>query len=229
MGVVAEVFAEGAAEDAHAGAVDDADAREAGQEGSVEEALDFGVGLVGGAAYDVDLGGHVVGVLRGGDGDASAFAGGFEGRDYFDLVDVGNVVDGGAHLHGADGDFVGLGVDDAVYAGLSAEGFEFDEVADFDALGDVGLGVGIGLVGSGVVGYYGGVELLGELAAQAGDAGGGVAGDLLGEGFVVDGFDGLAELVGEVFDEGVELGFELFGVGFLFGAAFGFESDFFSG
>ncbi len=78
VGVAAEVFAEGAAEDAHAGAVDDADARKAGEEGAVEEAFDFGLGFVRGAADDVDLGGHIVGVAAGGggDGDASALAGG---------------------------------------------------------------------------------------------------------------------------------------------------------
>src|SRR6185312_6090603 len=49
VGVAAEVFAQGAAEDAHAGAVDDAAAGESGEEGAVEEALDFVVSLVGGA------------------------------------------------------------------------------------------------------------------------------------------------------------------------------------
>ena len=120
-------------------------------------------------------------------------------------------------------------VDDAVDARLTAEGFEFDEVADLDALGDVGLGGGIVLVGAGGVGDDGGVELFGKLAAKSGHAAVGVASDLLREGFVVDGFDGLAELVGEVFDEGVELGFELFGAGFLFDAAFDFEAGFFAG
>ena len=107
--MIAEIFAEGAAKDAHAGAVNDADARETGEEGAVEEAFDLVVGLVGGAADDVDLGGHVVGVVvGGGDGDASAFARGFERRDDFDGLDFGDVVDGGAHLHRADGDFEGL-------------------------------------------------------------------------------------------------------------------------
>ena len=109
VGMAAEVFAQGAAEDAHASAVDDADAREAGEEGAVEEAFDFGLGFVGGAADDVDLGGHVVGVVvGGGDGDASAFASGFERGDDFDGLDFGDVVDGGAHLHWAHGDFEGL-------------------------------------------------------------------------------------------------------------------------
>ena len=56
--------------------------------------------------------------------------------------------------------------------------------------GDLGLrGVlpAESLVGAGVVGEDGGGELLGELAAEAGDAEGGVAGDFLGDGFVVDG------------------------------------------
>ena len=61
VGVALEVFAEGAAENAHAGAVDDADAGEAGEEGLVDVALDLGFGLVGGAADDVELHGHVVG------------------------------------------------------------------------------------------------------------------------------------------------------------------------
>ena len=59
-----------------------------------------------------------------------------------------------AHLHGADGDFVGLRVDDAVDAGLAAEALELDEVADLDSLGEMRLGGGVFLVGSGVVGDY---------------------------------------------------------------------------
>ncbi len=55
VGVTAEVFAEGASEDAHASAVNDADARETGKEGAVEEAFDFGLGLIRGAADDIYL------------------------------------------------------------------------------------------------------------------------------------------------------------------------------
>src|SRR5579875_4054412 len=76
--MVAEVFAQGAAQDAHACAVHDADARQASQEGAVEEALYFVVGLVSGAADDVDLRGHVVGLDDGGDGDSAAAARGLE-------------------------------------------------------------------------------------------------------------------------------------------------------
>ncbi len=79
------------------------------------------------------------------------------------------------------------------------------------------------------MGDDGGVELLGKLAAERGHAAVGVAGDLLRERLVVDGFDGLAKLVGEVFDEGVELGFELFGAGLLFDAAFDFDAGLLAG
>ena len=60
-------------------------------------------------------------------------------------------------------------------------------------------------VGAGGVGEDGGAELLGELAANAGHAQGGVAGDLLGDGLVVDGLDDLVELGVEVFEEVAEL------------------------
>ncbi len=52
-------------------AVNDADARQAGEEGAVEIFFHFG-GFVDGAADEVDLHAHVVGVGAGGDGDASA-------------------------------------------------------------------------------------------------------------------------------------------------------------
>jgi hypothetical protein len=86
------------------------------------------------------------------------------------------------------------------------------------------LGVGFVLVRTGVVGDYGGVELLREFALGAGDGGDAGALDFAGEGLVVDGLDHLADLVLEVLDEGVELGFELAGAGLLLGAAFGFEA-----
>src|SRR5882757_3779540 len=47
VGMIAEIFAEGAAEDTHAGAVNDTDARDAGEEGAVEEAFNFGLSLIG--------------------------------------------------------------------------------------------------------------------------------------------------------------------------------------
>ncbi len=53
--VAAQVFAEGAAEDAHAGAVDDADAGQAGEEGLVQILFEFVGGFIYGAADQVDL------------------------------------------------------------------------------------------------------------------------------------------------------------------------------
>jgi len=97
--MTAKVFAQGAAQNAHASAVHDADAGQAGEEGAVDESLDFGLSFVGGTTDDIDFGGHVVGIVVGGcDGDASAFARGFERRDDFDGFDFGDVVDGSAHL-----------------------------------------------------------------------------------------------------------------------------------
>ena len=172
MGMVAQELAQGAAEDAHAGAVDDADAGQAGEEGAVEEALDFVLGFVGGAADDVDLGGHVVGVVGGGatvmPPRLRAASSGVTTLTASTSA-MSSMAD--AHLHGADGDFEVLGVDDALDAGLAAEALELDEVADLDAFGDVGLGGGIVLVGAGGVGDDGGVELLGELAASRGRCG----------------------------------------------------------
>ena len=78
VGVGFEELAEGAAENAHAGAVDDADAGQAGEEGAVDVAGDFVLGFLGAAADDVDLGWGVVERFAGLDGDAAATAGGFE-------------------------------------------------------------------------------------------------------------------------------------------------------
>ena len=103
------------------------------------------------------------------------------------------------------------------------------QVADLDSFGDVGLGGRIIFVGASRVGDDGGVELFGKFAAERRHAAVGVAGDLLREGFVVDRFDGLAKLVGEVFDEGVELGFEFFCAGLLLDAAFDFKTSLFAG
>src|SRR5205823_163803 len=90
VGMVAEIFTESAPKDAHSSTVDNADTRKPGEEGTVEEAFDFGLGFVGGAPDDIDLGGHVVGVVVGcGYGDASAFASSFEWSDYLNNLDLG--------------------------------------------------------------------------------------------------------------------------------------------
>ena len=239
--VALEVFAQGAAEYAHAGAVDDADAGKAGEEGLVDVALDFGLGFVGGAADDVELHGEVVGVGAGGlDVDAAAgadaaaalaaavgaavAAAGVEGGEEVGLCDV---FAGDAHFELADGDLevavVGIAyVGDGGDAGLAVEALEADQVTNLEGFGAFALlfrGCGFGVVGGDGAG-----ELLGELAAEAGHAQGGVARDLAGEGFVVDRFYGVFELGVDAGDEGVELGFELAGALALFGAAFGVEA-----
>ena len=89
-------------------------------------------------------------------------------------------------------------------------------------LGGFGL-VLIALVGPGGVGEDGGAELVGELAAHAGHAEGGVAGDLAGDGLVLDLVDGLLELSLEVLEEARELGFELARSLLLLGASLGVE------
>ena len=67
-----EKIAHPAAEDPGAVAVDDADPRQACQKGAIEVFLQLFGGFVHGAADEVDLHAHVVGV-GGGDGDLHAF------------------------------------------------------------------------------------------------------------------------------------------------------------
>ena len=55
VGVITEVFAEGASEDAHASAVNDADAGEPCEEGAVEKAFDFTLSFIGGVADHIYL------------------------------------------------------------------------------------------------------------------------------------------------------------------------------
>ena len=156
----AEELAEGAAEDAHAGAMDDADVGQSSEEGLVEEAGDLVFGFVGGTANDVDLRGQVVGVGVGPNGDASAFAGSFKRGDRLYVFHFGDVGNGNAHLHRADRDFEVPGVDQALDAGLATEALELDQGADFNALGEMRLGSGIVPVGPGVMSYYRGIELV---------------------------------------------------------------------
>ena len=82
------------------------------------------------------------------------------------------------------------------------------------------LGVGVAGVGAVLVGDYGRVELLFEVAAQALDAAFGFFGELELAGAVFDGVDGLAQLEFEVLEQGAEFLFELAG------ALFGFEIAF---
>ncbi len=222
--MVLEPGAESAAEDAHAGSVDDANAGQAGEVGAVEEFFDFVLGLVGGAADDVDLTAHDI-RLGNGNSDAGTAMGGLDGRlrragggdDFCDLVA------GDAHLHGTDSDFKGAVVDLTLNDGDFAEGAQSDLIALSDVADDVRLGVLVAAVGSGVLGDDGGVEAFREFAAEAGDALLRLAGELLLSGAVLDGADGFAGLKFKVFDEGLELCFEVANFGAPLLHAFGVE------
>ncbi len=165
-----EVFAEGAAQDSHAGAVDDADVRESGKEGAVHELLDFGGGFVHVAANDIKFGGsgRIVFVAK---ADVDAFvAGGLDGIVGGLSDDGGDVVERNAHLHGADLNFESFAFQLANDLAGAAHGFELNGVSDADAGDDVGARVLVAAIGSGGVGDDGLIELLAKFAARLGDA-----------------------------------------------------------
>ena len=66
LGVGFQVLAQSFAEDSHAGAVDDADVGEAGEEGAVDEFFYLGGSFVHVAADDVEFGGGRGRLRRGG-------------------------------------------------------------------------------------------------------------------------------------------------------------------
>lgn len=101
VGLGAEPGAEFAAQDAHAGSVDDADALRAGEKCLIEEAFDDALRLINILADDVDFGGRGAGVTRGGgDADVALRTGCIEGRCGGDDFDDVGAVD--AHLHVSD-------------------------------------------------------------------------------------------------------------------------------
>ncbi len=204
LGMGFEVFAEGAAEDSHAGAVDDADMGESGEEGAVYELFDLGGGFIDVAADDVEFGGGAGIVVA--EADVDAFAAGGVDRIVGGLADDGgDVIEGDAHLHGADLDFEGFAFEFADDLAGASDGFELDGVSLGDAGDDVRAGVFVTAVGSGGVGDDGLIELLAELAAGLGDAALGFLAELLGGGAVLHGGDGLAGMVLEVAHQRVEL------------------------
>src|SRR5580658_9520794 len=104
MWVLAQEVSQGAAEHAHANAVNDADAWQASEKGALDEALDLGLGFVGCAADDVDLGAEGVVVARArGERDAAATADAFGGR-FVHGCDLGDVGARHASLDGAEAD-----------------------------------------------------------------------------------------------------------------------------
>src|ERR1019366_10274982 len=172
-----QVLPQGFAKDAHAAAVDDADARQSGQEGAVYEFLQFSGSFVHGAANYVDLAGRVevARFVLQLDGDASG-AGGFDGRRLrlrFALPagqHFGDIFAGDAHLHRADLDIEMILANFLFDDGGAAHGFELYRVAFGDVLDQAGLGVWVSAVGTGRVRYYRGIELLAKFAAHFSDA-----------------------------------------------------------
>ena len=179
-------MAEGFAEDSHAGAVDDADVGESGEEGAVDKFFDLGGGFLDVAADDVEFGGGGGVFVAQADVDAFA-AGGGDGIVGGLSDDGGDVIEGDAHLHGADLDFERLALEFADDLAGAADGLELDGVSDADAGDDVGAGVFVTLVGSGGVGDDGLIELLAELTAGLGDAALGFLAELLGGGAILHG------------------------------------------
>src|ERR1700750_832148 len=114
--MAAQIFAESTAQDTHTGAVNDTYARKPGKEGTIDEARNLVVSLVGGTANHVDLRAYGVRIVVGRDRDAAAFSRGFERGDSPSLLDLGDVIERDAHLHGADRDLEGLRVDDSLDA-----------------------------------------------------------------------------------------------------------------
>ena len=112
VGMAFEEVADAAAEDAGAVAVNDADAGEAGEECAVEILFQLFGGFVDGAADEIDLHAHVIGVGAGdGNVDVLLSAGGGKGVGALGrlrlgrLDDLGDVVALDAHLDGAESDF----------------------------------------------------------------------------------------------------------------------------
>src|SRR5215472_14742699 len=143
----------GYAEDAHATAVDDADARESGEEGAVDEFFDFAAGAVDGLADDVDFGGDFRAFVGDGDGNAAG-----SGCFYRSLgpkeracQDCGDVGARDLHFQRTHFDFEVIVVELAGDAGGAAGGLQLDGVAFKDVLNDLRLGVRISLIGAGGV------------------------------------------------------------------------------
>lgn len=99
-------LAEGFAEDAHAAAVNHADARQACKKCAVDELFDFLGGFVDGLADYIDFAGDSCALVFERDGDAAG-AGGFHGRVFWLSRGIradqhfGNVVAGDLHFHRA--------------------------------------------------------------------------------------------------------------------------------
>ena len=164
-----QVLAQGFAQDAHTAAVNYADAGESGQEGTVDEFLDFGGGVVDGTSDDVDFVGDGLGFGFERHRDAAG-TGSLDGGVSGVGEDFGDIVARDFHFHHSDFNFEVVIVDLARNFGGASDGLELDGIAFGNVLDHLGLGVGVSDVGAGGVGDYRGVELVAEFAAQFGDA-----------------------------------------------------------
>src|ERR1700758_5060981 len=128
VGMRLEEVADATAEDAGAVAVNDAHARESGQEGAIEIFLEFFGGFVDSAADEVDLHAHVVGVGAGdGDMDALLLAGCGQGIRFALSTrgrNWGAVVAFDAHLDGAESYFKYVFLDFTLHDGDFVHGLD---------------------------------------------------------------------------------------------------------
>ena len=222
VGMLLQHLAQSFAEDAHAAAVNHADARKPGEESAVDELFDFAAGLVDGLADHVDLAGDVARLrfpaTRKFLGRARPSP---ESRDRPGAGQhFGDVVARDLHLHRAHLDFEMIVVDLARDSGRASGGLQLDGIAFGDVLDQLRLGVRIALVGAGGVGDDGGIELLAEFAAQLGDAAFGVFGKLLRGGAILNGIDRFAGVIFEIAQQALELLFHLADFGLLVFLAF---------
>ena len=124
-------LAEGFAQDAHAAAVDYADARESGEKCAVDELFYFAAGLVDGLADDVDLAGRIGAFVFERHGNPASTR-----RRYRSLrqrraltSNFGDVVARDFHFHRAHLDFEMFVIDLAGDPGRAPRGFQLDRVA----------------------------------------------------------------------------------------------------
>ena len=199
-------------------AVNDADAGQAGEEGAVEILLQFFGGFIDGAADEVDLHAHVVGVGAG-DGDVDAFLSACGGQRVRHCVtprvsrpeDLGEIVALDAHLDGAESYFEEILFNFALDNGDFVHGLDANLIAGCYVTQQMRLGVDIILVGTGAMGDDGLVEALLKFAAKPVDAAFGFFGKLLLCGAIFDGAHVLAHLEFELLDQRGELGFQFAG------------------
>jgi len=154
-------------------AVNDANARQTGEEGTVKIFLQLFGSFINGAADEIDLHAHVVGVGAG-DGDVDALLSACGGQRVRHCVtprvsrpeDFGEIVALDAHLDGPESYFEEIFFNFALDDGDLVHGLDANLVAGCYVTEQVRLGVDIILVGTGAMGDDGLIEALLKLAAK---------------------------------------------------------------